>query len=57
MRSEKYFITITNWFQNHALCILKLGLPMKPGCTNTAAAMQGSMNTGIMGSRRAERNN
>lgn len=30
---KKYFITITNWFQNHALCILKLGLPVKPGRT------------------------
>lgn len=42
---KKYFITITNWFQNHALCILKLGLPVKPVYTNMCTPRQGQKST------------
>lgn len=46
---KKYFITITNWFQNHALCILKLGLPVKPGCTHMRTPGQGRKSTQMPG--------
>ena len=45
---KKYFITITNWFQNHALCILKLGLPVKPVYTNMYTPRQGQENTQML---------